>query len=397
MTDKRCLAPWIHLHTWPNGSTYPCCLTDMRDIVGNTNNNTLKEIFNDKPMRDLRLDFIAGKEPKTCSRCFEQERMGQSSLRNHIDRNFGQHKDLIATTLQDGTVEDMRLVYWDFRFSNICNMKCRSCGPQLSSGWYEDEKKLNGRLPPDVPDRTIESNLWEDLLPHFDWVEEIYFAGGEPLIMEEHYRILNRLLELEKTDVRIRYNTNFSTMRYKKLDAIDAWSNFKNVEIGASLDGMGKQAEYIRSGTKWQQVLDNRERMKLKVPHANFYINCTVSVQNAYHIVDFYKWAVESDFIPYVDSFRINIVQNPLKLRMQMLPTHHKQALTKLYKETAEWAKTKGSNGLVVDQWESLINFLNDQDQPENLEQFKTYMSAIDNIRNESFAETFPEMRDLIE
>jgi sulfatase maturation enzyme AslB (radical SAM superfamily) len=369
----------------------------MRDIVGNTNNNTLKEIFNDKPMRDLRLDFIAGKEPKTCSRCFEQERMGQSSLRNHIDRNFGQHKDLIATTLQDGTVEDMRLVYWDFRFSNICNMKCRSCGPQLSSGWYEDEKKLNGRLPPDVPDRTIESNLWEDLLPHFDWVEEIYFAGGEPLIMEEHYRILNRLLELEKTDVRIRYNTNFSTMRYKKLDAIDAWSNFKNVEIGASLDGMGKQAEYIRSGTKWQQVLDNRERMKLKVPHANFYINCTVSVQNAYHIVDFYKWAVESDFIPYVDSFRINIVQNPLKLRMQMLPTHHKQALTKLYKETAEWAKTKGSNGLVVDQWESLINFLNDQDQPENLEQFKTYMGAIDNIRNESFAETFPEMRDLIE
>lgn len=397
MTDKKCIAPWIHLHTWPNGSVYPCCLTDMRDIVGNTNTHTLEQIWNDEPMRKLRREFVAGEEPKTCSRCFEQERLGQSSLRSHLNANFKDHMDLIATTRKDGSVPDMRMVFWDFRFSNICNFKCRSCGPQLSSGWYDDEKKLNGKLPPDVPDTTIESNLWEQLLPHFEWVEEIYFAGGEPLIMEEHYRILNRLLEMNKTDVRIRYNTNFSRMQYKKLDAIEAWGKFKNVEVGASLDGMGAQGEYIRKGQRWQQVLDNRERMKQLVPHADFYINCTVSIQNAYHIVDFYKWAVSSKFVPWADAFRINVVQNPLKLRMQMLPQEHKQRLTDMYLETAEWAKSQGSDGLVVEQWQSLVRFLNDQEQQENLADFKDYMHRLDSIRGESFAKTFPEMRDLVE
>jgi hypothetical protein len=186
-------------------------------------------------------------------------------------------------------------------------------------------------------------------------------------------------------------------MQYKRLDAIEAWGKFKRVEVGASLDGMGAQGEYIRKGQNWQQVLDNRERMKRLAPHADFYINCTVSIQNAYHVVDFYKWAVSSKFVPWADAFRINLVQNPLKLRMQMLPQEHKKRLTDMYHETAEWARANGSDGLVVEQWNSLARFLNDQDYTECLPDFKDYMQKLDKIRGEDFATTFPEMRDLVE
>jgi len=396
MGNKVCLAPWLHMHSWPNGNVYPCCLTGMEDNIGNLHDKSLKEIWNDEPMRKLRRDFLDGKEPPSCVRCFEQERNGQGSLRNHINRNFEHRKDLIATTNIDGSLDNMHLAYWDFRFSNICNFKCRSCGPQLSSGWYDDTKKIYGGLPNDIPDPKKTINLWEQLEPYFETVEEIYFAGGEPLLMEEHYLILQRLDEMGRHDVRLRYNTNFSTMRYKKLDAFETWSRFKDIEIGASLDGMGPEGEFIRKGMDWQQTLANRERLRNEVPQALFFINCTTGVQNAYHIVDFYKWAVETKFINSPDDFRVNLIQFPLDQRVQVLPEHHKKELSKLYQDVIKFAIDKGAVR-VQDQFNPLINFMLEQDLSEQLPFLKQKMETLDRIRNESFTSTFPKLADIMQ
>lgn len=395
MTDKKCIAPWIHLHTWPNGNVYPCCLTGMTDVVGNLHNKSLEEIWNDEPMRKLRRDFINGVEPTSCSRCFEQERNGQGSQRDLFNRNFPNHKDLIATTNPDGSLDSMQLAYWDFRFSNICNFRCRSCGPQLSSGWYEDTKKIYGSLPNDIPDPKKTLDLWEQLEPYFETVEEIYFAGGEPLLMREHYLILERLDSMGRHDVRLRYNTNFSTTSYKRIDAFDVWSRFKDIEIGASIDGMQAQGEFIRKGMDWSQTLRNRERLRQQVPHARFFINCTTGVQNAYHVVDFYRWCVANEFID-PDAFRINLIQFPLEQRIQVLPVHHKHSLETLYNDTIAYANSIGAVR-VQDQWRALSSYMWEQDGSDQLENLRSKMNTLDEIRNESFAATFPELQDLVQ
>ena len=392
---KTCILPWIHLHTWPNNDVYPCCLTPQTDTVGNLDKQSLKEVFNSEGMRSIRKDMIAGVEPPSCTRCFEQERAGLFSMRNDSNERFKHHNNLIATTQEDGTVDEMNLVYWDFRFSNICNFKCRSCGPQLSSGWYKDFKQLNnGVLPPNCPDPDRPITLWEQLEPLFDSVEQIYFAGGEPLLMEEHYRILNRLIEMGKTDVHIRYNTNFSKMKYKRQDVIELWKHFSDVKIDCSIDGMNQQGEFVRSGMDWQQVLDNRERLREQAPHVWFGINCTTSIQNAYHVVDFWRWAYTTNFIDTAEHFHVNLVQDPQWLRISALPTHHKQALAELYTQAQQESLSVNAPNTARD-WASAVKFMM-ATQEDTLEEFRYKMLLVDRLRGEDFAQTFPELGDLM-
>jgi radical SAM protein with 4Fe4S-binding SPASM domain len=211
MIDKNnktfCISPWIHLHTYPNESVYPCCLTPRNFTVGNLKEKSLKEIWNDEPMKQLRQNMMNDKKSESCRRCYAFEEAGQTSMRNTLNERYHHHFDKVDVTDITGSYPDLNLVYWDFRFSNICNFKCRMCGPQLSTGWYEDTKKMYKILPSDVPQEVDPNKLWSQIEPLFDSVEEIYFAGGEPLIMEEHYRILKKLDEMKKYDVRIRYNS----------------------------------------------------------------------------------------------------------------------------------------------------------------------------------------------
>jgi len=395
-TNTQCILPWIHLHTWPNNTVYPCCMTPQDQPAGSLDTHSLREIFNSEQMRTMRLEMMQGLEPSACTRCFEQERAGQFSMRNDVNKRFAHHTDIIETTQIDGTVDEMRMPYWDFRFSNICNFKCRSCGPQLSTGWYDDHKRLsNGTLPPGCPDPDRPMTMWEQIEPLFDSVEEIYFAGGEPLIMEEHYRILNHLIELGRTDVKLRYNTNFSRMRYKSLDVIDAWRHFPHVKIDASLDGMGAQAEYIRKGTTWQNILDNRERLRSQAPHVWFGINCTTSIQNALHVSDFWQWCAESGFIDNPNNFHVNLVQDPEWLRLDALPDTVKYRVTQAYTQARQRAIDIGAESVARD-FQGAIDYMNSTDRSHLLATFRQRMTQLDTLRGESFAEVFPELGEFM-
>lgn len=392
--DKICLLPWIHLHTWPNNKVFACCMSPQDQPVGDLGTQTLAEIYNDQPMRSLRTDMLEGREPSRCSRCFEQERAGQFSLRQDVNERFQHHQDMIASTQADGTVDNMRLVYWDFRFSNICNFRCRSCGPQLSTGWYDDHRRAFGGLPRDIPDPKKNPNIWAQIEPLFETVEEIYFAGGEPLIMEEHYRILQRLEAMGRYDVKLRYNTNFSQLQYKNLDVLSAWSKFKLVKIDASFDGYGAAAEYIRKGTRWSDTVRNVMELHQRVPHAEFGINCTTSIQNAFHVADFWRWCADTQFIRNPDDFHVNLVQDPQWLRLDALPPTVKQQLSQLYTDTADRAQAQGYHRVARD-FRGARRFMLAQDQQHLLAQFRLKMQQLDSLRGESFAATFPELREL--
>ena len=184
-----CMIPWTHIHGFPTGEAYPCCLGEMQHPIGNMRTNTLEEIWNGDAYKDMRQNMLNDNSCKECTRCYEQEEQGFFSMRNSSNKHFGHHIDKV----DQGVNPDFKLVYWDIRFSNQCNMKCRSCGPMFSSLWYDDHVKMHGKAP---NHKRIEwagknkNDIWEQMIPHIDCIEQIYFAGGEPLIMQEHYNIL---------------------------------------------------------------------------------------------------------------------------------------------------------------------------------------------------------------
>jgi radical SAM protein with 4Fe4S-binding SPASM domain len=142
--DVICAIPWIHLNLEPNGKVVPCCLTSHYNYFsGDLTTDSIEEIWNSDNMKKLRKEMINGVEPKICATCFDRERITGESGRVYHNREFKSVlKDIPIITETDGTCNKMELKYWDFRFSNLCNLKCRSCGPRYSSAWVPDAKKL---------------------------------------------------------------------------------------------------------------------------------------------------------------------------------------------------------------------------------------------------------------
>lgn len=394
--DVFCMMPWVHIHAYPDGRAYPCCHSQMDHPIGNLKKNTLEEVWNSEALKGMRKNMLEGKTCKECANCYEQETNGFMSGRNNANKHFGHHVGLVDKTSADGEQRDFKLRYYDIRFSNLCNMSCRTCGSLFSSSWYNEETKLFGpRNHPQImfAGRT-ENDMWEQLLPHIPYIEQIYFAGGEPLIMEEHYRFLKELVKQERFDVKIIYNTNFSRMNLKDEDVLDFWKLFTNVSVGASLDGMEARAEYIRKGTKWDDIVRNRERMLEKCPHVDFYVSSTVSIFNLLHIPDFHRdWCNRGLVNP--QDWNLNILQSSARDRIDILP--------KIYKEQAEekiikhihWLRPKDNLKRATNGFESVINFMNADDKSHLLNEFFRINDIQDNYRNEEFESTFPELKDL--
>ena len=285
--DTFCLAPWVSIHTWPDGKVFPCCLWNSRDPVGNVNAQSLEEIWNNEKMKKIRRSFLKGEKLKSCDRCFHLEDTVDQSYRQRINRDHKDKMHYVNETNQDGSLNIMNLHLWDVRISNFCNFKCRSCGLGLSSSWYSDSKALGEKVDKALININDKASFMDMLEPHYNCVDEIYFAGGEPLIMPEHYQILDRLLELGRTDVNIRYSTNFSKLTYKGKHIFDYWKHFPNLELYISIDGVGKIGEYVRKGFDDKLFYDNIMAFKksgLKVRDYGYAI--TYGTLNYLHLFD---------------------------------------------------------------------------------------------------------------
>jgi MoaA/NifB/PqqE/SkfB family radical SAM enzyme len=391
-----CILPWIHMHAFPNGQAYPCCLSESDYPVGNLHTATMREVWNSPEYKTLRTNMLADQPSKECARCYEREAMGFVSSRNDLNKNFGHHIGLIDDTKADGTYEDFKLRYYDIRFSNLCNMSCRTCGSWFSSSWYNEETKLFGKRnhPQFMYAGKDQFDMWNQMQDHIPYLEQIYFAGGEPLIMEEHYWILKELVAREMFDVRLIYNTNFSKLALKDDNVLDLWRLFNNVSVGASLDAMGTRAEYIRKGTKWDDIVRNRELMIEKLPNVDFYVSTTVSIMNALHVSDFHRDWVERGLLKPQD-WNINILQGPDRMRIDILPKLYKQQVEAKIKEHIEWLRPQDSLTRAVGGYEGLINFMWQSDKTHLLKDFFAYTDQLDASRNESFNLTFSEYKDL--
>jgi len=420
-TDKFpehfCSVPWLQIHTEPNGKVMPCCYYshDHRDSLGNWKDNKLVDIFHGEKWNQLRKDFLDGNKPRACSRCWKEEDSGIDSMRtifnkrysaytDHTNRNtYNKFQDIIKYSNSDGSVHGIKLGTIDLIFNNLCNFKCRTCGPGLSTAWAVELKKNN------IPVR--ETLLTNTRLPHLDsdmhdMIElcdeytEVHFVGGEPMMQEEHYDFLQLLLDKGKTKVKIRYNTNLSTYRLKHYNVFDLLKHFENVFIIGSIDAMGVQGEYIRSGFNWQEAQHWIRISKQQAPNINFGISAVYSIFNCELAIDLHKYMLENELYrnPLGDpfNFNLNVLHEPHWMRTTMLPLKTKQRVTQKIRDHLDYlARVMVKNHEYhhcVEVWNNAMTMMNSRDETNLLTKFFKETQNLDKIRNEDFKTLFPEL-----
>lgn len=395
--DNFCIVPWIHLNTEPNGRVKPCC-ADPNEFA-NLKENTLEELWNHDHIKGIRKSFLENKIPKGCSTCTKKEASGGFSLRQAITERFQHHvEEAKSNTLPDGTYEKFNLIYWDFRFSNICNFKCRMCGHGCSSGWWEDftteEKKNKIKF---LDSSYYGTDLMKYVDQFIDQVEEIYFAGGEPLLMAEHYQILDKLIAKERYNVFLRYNTNMSTIKYKDYNLIDIWKKFKNVRIFASIDGVDKNAEYSRAGTDWPRVEENLKQ--LAESEVDYVVATTINIFNVFDFTNLIdrlielKMSIRRMIVSHVnwpEHYKTSILPNDLKNKLQLHLDQHLEKITPMVTE-------EESRWLAVSYDQIKFYLLSTTSPKETLKlqhKFKQETIKLDTIRKEDFRIAVPELAE---
>lgn len=407
-----CILPWIHMHAWPDGRAMPCCIADSDQPFGNVKENSIKEVWNSDKYKELRLAMLNGEKLDCCRRCYELEDSTYIwTLRKNHNQWFGdKHFDLVEKTNADGSIDEMRMAYMDIRFSNICNMKCRTCGPELSSLHAQEHGELYGKHEvanilknngSNIVNVAKHKDFWNELQQYLPDVEEVYWAGGEPLITDEHYKILDHWIDIGKTNVRLRYTTNFSNLRFKQKSIIDYWKEFPDIQVSASLDAMGARAEFMRFGTVWDTVERNRQEMLEHLPNIHFELTPTISIYNAWNWPDFHMDWVERGLVD-IENCRLNMLTDPDFMRLDNIPNDYKIELRSKYIDYKAWAYDKIKDRIatnpavvkdVLGKIDSVIQFMNTGKlNKDKLKQFFDKNHGLDQHRKEDFWSTFPEM-----
>lgn len=349
MTNKVgpyfCTAPWTHTYVSPQGERRLCCASreqasfqkqyiDSADTDNTVFNPiTLDEHWNSEYMKGIRRRILAGEKIDQCQVCNDQI-LNLYTYKQYFTQNLFPHKidEILKSTDSTGHTT-LKPVSYDYRISNLCNFKCRMCGDQLSSSW-ETEKVMHQKIDytknkwliPDVrkqitrfQDEVLESELQAAV--DNNTIEEIYWVGGEPLMWERHWTIMQQLVESgQSKNVIIRYNTNLSRTEYKGTKLYDLLPYFKRVNICASIDATGAIGEYIRTGLVWDEWLDNfKQGMFLNELYGRdgIVLDLTITTSGLFDLKNFFDLALELGTKTYIKTafaFEPSAIMNPLCL-----------------------------------------------------------------------------------
>jgi len=399
--DTFCIAPWTEMHFGVQKEVLPCCTYNGYKPFGSLNDtDDLSEIYNSEKAKQIRSSLFHGEKPKDCNSCWLDESISNNeSYREFHNKYYGQYIDeALENTNEDFSLKEIKLRRLDIRFDNKCNLKCRICNSDYSTSWYADEVKLGIKpaLKSNVYQQSISPKVFDFIIEQLPNVDEIFFAGGEPLMQDGHYLILEKAIELGvNKKIRLTYNTNFSTLKYKNKNIISLWKQFEYINIGASLDASHERGEYQRKNIIWKDVVSNRKKIKKELPDCNFKIIPTLGILNVYNILDFHKEWVELKFLG-INDIQINILNEPKSYNIKNLPIHHKKRIIRLYQNHIDWIKKFKNSTAAINEFTKIINYLNTSEESfDDLKEFIEFNKKLDKIRNESFFEIFTEYSDL--
>ena len=390
MTKYLCTAPWTHTYVSPQGERRLCCASredakftkQYLDSGGGSTSFdpvSLEEHWNSDYMKDIRKRMLAGEAIPQCVVCNENV-LNLHTYRKYFTETLFPHKiqDILNSTDETGHTTMVPISY-DYRLSNLCNFKCRMCGDQLSSSWETENKKqtkpTDAWLQPNtrrkIHNFQIEV-LEEELQAAVDQgvIEEIYWVGGEPLMFEKHWTIMQQLVDSgQSKNVTVRYNTNLSRTKYKKYDLYNMLDNFKNVNICASIDAIEDIGEYIRTGLKWPEFLQNfYDGMFLidKYGQDAIVFDVTLTTPGLFGLKDMFDKVTELDVKSY---FKFTYAFDPTKI---IAPTALPKSITIPY-------------------CQELIEYM----EPRKTWKTQIYIDSLKNLmERKSFDEEFPNYKE---
>ena len=444
-TPSFCVLPWIHLATRPNGDMRLCCTANAsgagnNHTVGLIKNNdgshanfgkiTPMEAWNSDFMKNVRTTMLEGKIPASCTGCFKEESQGIVSKRIWETGTWYKDegvdiKELIQQTEEDGTVPE-QLQYLDLRLGHTCNIKCVMCSPHDSSKWVADWQKLVPQLQNDNVKNQMrwdkkefnnkwheKESFWKELYAQIPNLKQVYFAGGEPLMIKEHKTFLEEIVRQGyQNNILLRYNSNGLLV---DKDLIKLWSKFRKVKFAVSVDASFERDDYIRFPTNFSEV--ERTLHMLDNTPDNIHVSMATAVQifNIKHIPDFIKWKVNSNFkkmnvgliggnIMGGGLVNAHLVHIPTFLNITMLPEADKQDVHARFAELKQWLWNNYTqddefwihNPKGWRQWEGLLKHMDSRDSSHLLPGFKEYVNKLDAIRGLDAATIFPELAHLL-
>lgn len=347
--DTLCMAPWTHTYLSPQTERRLCCASrepaqSFQQYIDTTAGTgtyipvTLEQHWNSDHMRSVRRRMMAGETLPECEVC-NDKLLNTDVYRSYFNQLFGHKYKQVVDETDDTGHTTMQPVSWDYRFSNLCNFKCRMCGDMLSSAWESEQRQhnminwvdpKNNWMKPEIKyqieefqNTQIEAEFAAAVEDHR--IEEVYWVGGEPLMYEQHWRYMQRIIELgDGPNVYARYNTNLSRVRYRGIDLYsDILCRLRDWQICASIDGTGRIGEYIRTGLDYTEWLDNFKRgIELARHRRQMRLDFTLTLPGMFEVENIQQLGNDLGvdiLAKVVFSFSPDIVMSPLALPRSVL------------------------------------------------------------------------------
>ena len=417
-SETFCMHPFTGLATREDGGICVCCRSHP---IGFIQDAPLEYHWNSETMQRIRRQVLRGERPKECEPCFALEDQGVESLRQrHIagkipEARINLYPDALKKMHHDFTMP-FEIPTMELKLNNLCNLKCRMCHPMDSTSWndwdqveefYERDNNImfhivnehNLKNKPFLDKFQDNPEWWASLeknLPHFRRVE---FAGGEPLMDPQHYRILDMLKPYAK-DIEVKYATNLSTLGIKGGRSVhEYWPNFRSIAVNVSIDGIGPVYNYIRGNGDWDALVHNIQEIQ-KIPNISRIVGAvTVQVSNVLILDKIIEYFLDELGI----VFHTHRVEFPKELSAQVLPPRLRalaiQRLQEVSYRVKDFKFVKQYPQLLeytIGQINDNINYLNARDQSEKWDDCVEFNQRLDRTRNQSFTDVTPEFKKYV-
>jgi MoaA/NifB/PqqE/SkfB family radical SAM enzyme len=387
--------PWARLEVITDGSVKPCCffsspLKDSNGTPYNIQTHTLEEIYFSDDLSDLRQQFLQGIKPDRCRSCWNYEKHGLRSIRQHSQWELNQHQ--FDIDWHDNRIDNFKSM--SMALGNVCNLRCRICGPDQSSAWAAESiqqlpkpERKNSKLYQILQNKSWvykDLDYWEDFYTMLPYLSELKFVGGEPMLIEKHFEVLEQTIELgHHTHLDLVYNTNGTVY---PAHAVDLWSKFKSVTVAFSIDDLGQRFEYQRYGSVWGEVEQNINKYSALKDQLNIKlaVNSTINTMNVFYLDQLLQWFDKIE----VEDIRLAVLLYPNSLSISNMTDQAKTSvIQKLQK-----IKVRSNIQLQVDGIASFIK----KSLPSDGSLFLDYTKKIDHIRQQNFSDAHTEMAQLM-
>lgn len=415
--------------TRPNGDVRLCCtsnasgagIVDAKEIGlvtkdgvrMNLREHTIDEVWNSEFVRNTRLQMLDGKIPESCTKCFAEESMGIKSKRNWETLVWQERVDIpsiVAQTQDDGSLP-VNIPYFDLRLGNLCNLKCIMCSPHDSSSWIKDWKLQT----PQYTDPALKQDQGWDRTMDYTWyqkgsfiasmkeqaqhIKELYFAGGEPLLIPEHYNILEFMVaEGHAKNCILRYNSNGTEISDRLLEL---WTHFKLVKFNFSIDAFGTRNDYIRYPSEWNSIVQNLHKLDNTGDNVVVNVACAVQALNVMYLDELVDWKMSQNFKKVNTTeygaglVGLHLVYLPSYINVRVLPYQMKVEASKRIHALVEKYSSQEFNHDPYgrQRWLGLVDYMMKEDWTTKLSALTEYLTITDDTRNTNYQEVFPELK----